>query len=118
MASDNSQIVNKVKSRESNAKEVSARQDPIRDRFREAPEDAWVVDYASTVGGIKMDAFHGRLDLGRSTGGPDAAMVDGYIAPEMENFNLELPVGIHRAIGGDHDLPTPGNLLSAALASC
>ena len=26
--------------------------------------------------------------------------------------------GIHRAVGGDHDLPNPGDLLCAALAAC
>jgi uncharacterized OsmC-like protein len=31
---------------------------------------------------------------------------------------LEWPTGIHRAVGGNHDLPNPGNILSAALTIC
>lgn len=118
MTSVNTDTIHKDENQTPEPVNVAGRQDPIRQRYREAPEEAWVVDYAETVGGTGLDAFHGRLDLGRSTGGPDDTMLDGYIAPESDNYNIELPVGIHRAIGGDHDLPTPGNLLSAALACC
>jgi len=118
MTSVNTQTVQTDQPQHAETADVTSRQEPIRQRYREAPDEAWVVDYASTVGGTGLDAFHGRLDLGRSTGGPAGAMVDGYVAPETGEYNMELPVGIHRAIGGDHDVPNPGNLLSAALATC
>jgi len=36
------------------------------------------------------------------------------------NDELRIPfnVGVHRAVGGDHDFPNPGDILCAALASC
>lgn len=47
-----------------------------------------------------MDAFHGRVLIGPNE----------HAAP--------LDYGIHRAVGGDHDLPNPGDLRCAALAAC
>ena len=29
-----------------------------------------------------------------------------------------LPVGVHGAIGGPHDAPTPGDILCSALVAC
>ena len=29
-----------------------------------------------------------------------------------------VPVGVHRAVGGLHDAPTPGDMQCAALAAC
>jgi uncharacterized OsmC-like protein len=45
------------------------------------------------------DPFHGTVVLGDGCG-------------------AQWRFGLHGAIGGDHDLPTPGDLLCAALASC
>ena len=45
------------------------------------------------------DPFHGTVTAGDGRGGP-------------------LNFGIHRAVGGDHDLPNPGDILCAALAAC
>ncbi len=36
----------------------------------------------------------------------------------MDGCGISVPVGVHRAVGGPHDMPTPGDLLCAALASC
>ena len=36
----------------------------------------------------------------------------------MPTTGVRVPVGVHRAVGGLHDAPTPGDLLCAALAAC
>ncbi len=76
---------------------VVQRQDPLRRRYREVPADAQLTDCARAASD-GSDAFHGTLFAG-----------DGG---EQRDF------GIHRAIGGDHDLPNPGDILCAALAAC
>jgi uncharacterized OsmC-like protein len=69
------------------------------DRYRAEPAAARIEDGAETRLGEASDAFHGEVLPDNSHGHP-------------------LPFGIHRAVGGDHDLPNPGDLLSAALATC
>lgn len=62
----------------------------------------WTTRTASepqTINGCGGDAFHGAVIPDNSGGAP-------------------LCFGIHRAVGGDHDYPNPGDLLSAALAAC
>jgi uncharacterized OsmC-like protein len=36
----------------------------------------------------------------------------------MDGCGVVVPVGVHAAVGGLHDAPTPGDLLCAALAAC
>ena len=78
---------------------VQQRQSPLREQHRRTPADAWITDGARTVDSCAGDAFHGAVVPANSSGTP-------------------YRFGIHRAIGGDHDLPNPGDLLSAALAAC
>jgi len=80
--------------------DVRARQDPLRKRYREVPEDARITDRAVATGGTGMDPFHGK------------------VVPGSEDHGVVWPFGIHRAVGGFHDLPNPGDLLAAALAAC
>jgi uncharacterized OsmC-like protein len=77
---------------------VLHRQKPLRERYLSKPEDARITSRARTLSGAAMDPFH-------------AAVLAGG--------REETPwrVGSHRAIGGFHDLPTPGDMLCAALAS-
>lgn len=75
------------------------RQDPLRERYRIAANEAYIVDSAKTVRNGSEDPFHSTVAPG-----------DGYGALWR--------VGIHRAVGGFHDLPNPGDILCAALASC
>ena len=77
---------------------VKTRQDPLCVRYRVSPGEAWITDHA-TASSASSDPFHGVVVAG-----------DGQAAP--------LGFGIHRAVGGDHDLPNPGDLLCAALAAC
>lgn len=78
---------------------VRERQEPLRKRYRTAPETALIVDKAVTLDLDPIDPLHGWLDPG-----------DGYGA----NWRY----GIHRAVGGFHDEPNPGDLLCGALAAC
>ncbi|NLD68869.1 MAG: OsmC family protein [Limnobacter sp.] len=78
---------------------VQQRQITLRERYRRAPAEAWIRDGAQTINGCGGDSFHGAVIADNSGGIP-------------------LCFGIHRAVGGDHDHPNPGDLLSAALAAC
>ncbi len=78
---------------------VLERQEPLRERYRSEPDGAWITDKARTVGDAGLDPFHTAVVAG-----------DGEEVPWR--------VGIHRAVGGFHDLPNPGDILCAALASC
>ena len=80
--------------------EVCARQDPLRARYRKAPAEALITDYACTVYDAGHDAFHGR------------------VVPGGDRRDSVFDFGIHSAVGGRHDLGNPGDLLCAALASC
>ncbi len=78
---------------------LQRRQGPLREHYVAVPADALIHDGAQTLNSCAGDPFHGRVvhDHGCAT---------------------PLPFGVHRAVGGDHDLPNPGDLLCAALAAC
>ena len=78
---------------------VKQRQDPLRARYRSVAADAQITDSARTVADVAADPFHGTVVPG-----------DGH--------GNRWRFGIHRAVGGYHDLPNPGDVLCAALASC
>jgi len=75
------------------------RQGPLRERYRSVPADAWISDGARTLNACAEDPFHGNV-----------VPANGSDAP--------FRFGVHRAVGGFHDYPNPGDLLSAALAAC
>ncbi len=78
---------------------VQQRQNPLRERYRRVPTEAWIRDGAQTINACGEDPFHGAVIPANNAGAP-------------------LRFGIHRAVGGYHDYPNPGDLLSAALAAC
>jgi uncharacterized OsmC-like protein len=78
---------------------VQQRQGPLRERYRHDPAEAWINDGARTINACDEDPFHGNV-----------VPANGADAP--------LRFGVHRAVGGFHDFPNPGDLLSAALAAC
>ena len=78
---------------------VQQRQTPLRERYRRVPTDAWISDSAQTIDACGEDPFHGMVVPANGAGAP-------------------LRFGIHRAVGGFHDFPNPGDILSAALAAC
>jgi uncharacterized OsmC-like protein len=77
---------------------VHAAQKPLKAKYKEAPGSAMVVDHAKTSGDV-ADPFHSRVE-------------------PMDGCGVSVPVGVHAALGGMHDAPTPGDLLCAALAAC
>ncbi len=77
---------------------VKQRQAPLRDLYAMLPVEARIVDGAQTANACAGDPFHGAVVPNRWPGEP-------------------LRFGIHRAVGGDHDLPNPGDLLCTALAT-
>jgi uncharacterized OsmC-like protein len=74
-------------------------QAPLRALYKSSPQAARVTDHARTTGADPGDPFHSTVEPMPGCGAP-------------------LPVGVHRAIGGMHDAPTPGDILCAALAAC
>ena len=84
---------------EASTSTVKQRQDPLRQHYRSAAADARITDRARTDSDGAPDAFHG-------------AVVPGEAPGTTWHF------GIHRAVGGYHDLPNPGDILCAALATC
>jgi len=80
---------------------ISDRQLPLRKRYHDTPEAALVHDHARTVDAqVPADhPIHGHVVCG-------------------EGIPLDIPVSVHKAVGGESDFPCPGELLAAALASC
>ena len=79
-----------------NVRELQA---PLRAEYKSTPQAAQVVDRGRTSGADAGDPFHS-------------------IVEPMPGCGAALPVGVHRALGGLHDAPTPGDILCAALAAC
>ena len=76
-------------------------QKALRRRYRvEAPEEALVTDTASSAAKAGGSPMWGSVQIG---------------AP---GFGVVVPVGVHRAVGGRHDLPVPGDILCGALVAC
>ena len=72
---------------------------PIRQRYQAEPKAALVIDRARALGHDPHDPFHS-------------------IVMPMPQCGIAVPVGVHQAVGGLHDAPTPGDVLCAALAAC
>ena len=78
---------------------VLALQAPLRKKYVTSPDAAWVTDHASTSSIDHLDPFHATVE-------------------PMTGCGVTIPVGVHAALGGPHDVPTPGDILCAALAAC
>ena len=78
---------------------VKERQQPLMDSYIIDPSKAWVTDEAIVEGTNYKDPFHTEVSI---------------------NDELKTPfkIGVHRAVGGLHDFPNPGDLLCASLAAC
>ena len=74
-------------------------QKPLRAEYKQTPESAMVTDHARTSGQDASDPFHSQVE-------------------PMDGCGVVIPVGVHAAVGGTHEAPTPGDLLCAALAAC
>jgi len=80
--------------------DVRERHLPLYGRYQESPEAAMITDRAIATGGVEVDPFH------------------GIVEPGSEDYGVGWEFGIHRAVGGFHDAPNPGDILCAALAAC
>jgi uncharacterized OsmC-like protein len=78
---------------------VQIAQTPLRSVYKVTPALAMVTDHACTCGADPSDPFHSAVE-------------------PMDGCGVSVPIGVHRALGGLHDAPTPGDLLCAALAAC
>jgi uncharacterized OsmC-like protein len=78
---------------------LTKRQEALHRHYADVPEDAWITDHARATPGQSTDHVHGEVEPANGDG-------------------LRYRYGIHRAVGGDHDAPNPGDLLSTALAAC
>jgi len=78
---------------------VQERQQPLMDSYVTDPKLAWVTDVAIVEGKNLDDPFHTSVSI---------------------NDELKIPfkIGVHRAVGGLHDFPNPGDMLCASLAAC
>jgi uncharacterized OsmC-like protein len=92
------QILNKIKIR-ANKSEVYKRQMELHKVYVTNPNQALIVDASVVIGQNLSDPFRTEV---------------------LINSELKVPlkVGVHRAVGGDHDYPNPGDILCAALAAC
>jgi uncharacterized OsmC-like protein len=73
----------------------------LRALYRERPEEAVTEKWGRTSSAnvAPDDRCHGEVEVGRG-------------------YGVSLRFGLDRHVGGLHDLPNPGDLLCAALASC
>jgi uncharacterized OsmC-like protein len=78
---------------------VSKRQEPLMDTYVKNPKAAWITDVAVIDGEKLDDPFHTSVTIN-------------------EELKRPFPIGVHRAVGGLHDFPNPGDMLCASLASC
>jgi len=79
---------------------VKKRQDPLIATYHTKPAVARITDHARTVGGPDTDPFHGNVVLGD------------------DDTGVNIPFGLHTAVGGYSDKPNPGDILCGAVAAC
>lgn len=80
---------------------MSQRQGPLYERYANEPAAARIEDYAITTSARTPLSNPLRTDL------------------ELAHArDAGLKVGVHAAVGGHSDLPTPGDILCGALAAC
>lgn len=78
---------------------VKERQQPLMDNYAINPSAALITDMSFIEGKNYGDPLHSSV----------------FINGELK---VPLQIGVHRAVGGYHDFPNPGDLLCASLATC
>lgn len=78
---------------------VHQRHTLLYDKYQIDAESAMITDSAEIFGIDLQDPFRTTVSI---------------------NNEMKVPfrIGVHKAVGGDHDFPNPGDLLCASLASC
>ena len=71
----------------------------LNEKYLKDSTSAWITDSAEVIGINLQDPFRTTVSI---------------------NDKMRIPfiIGVHKAVGGDHDFPNPGDLLCASLASC
>jgi len=92
------QVLTKLKIKK-NTSEVFKRYQVLHKLYKKNPDAAWITDSAEIVGANLGDPFRTSVSI---------------------NNEIKVPfkIGVHKAVGGDHDYPNPGDLLCASLAAC
>ncbi len=80
---------------------IKDRQAPLRRIYTKTPSKAWIIDTARTS----------------SAAVPATQPLYGSVEFETSE-PVTLPIGVHKAVGGKGDFPSPGEVLTAAIASC
>lgn len=99
MTNDNDDFFAAVRNAASQS--MNARQAPLTALYAEDGRAAHITDCARTS----------------SDRVPASAPLHGEVFAAAGNKS-SYPVGVHRAVGGDSDFPTPGDILCAAAAAC
>ncbi len=71
----------------------------LQKKYEENPSSALITDSAEVIGKNLHDPFRTTVSINRE-------------------LHVPFKIGVHRAVGGDHDFPNPGDMLCATLASC
>ena len=81
--------------------DMKSRQLPLRERYAETPSAAFISDHATTrCDRVQPDQpLYGEIEFG-------------------DTNRTRLPISLHQGVGGQTDLPVPGELFCAAIASC
>jgi uncharacterized OsmC-like protein len=82
-----------------NQSEVKQRQNALTDLYLDDPSLAFITHSSEVIGANLHDPFRTSATV-------------------SDDMQVPFKVGIHRAVGGDHDFPNPSDMLCAALASC
>ena len=71
----------------------------LNNKYSSDPASAWITDASEVIGTDLQDPFRTTV---------------------LINDKMKVPfkIGVHKAVGGDHDFPNPGDMLCASLASC
>lgn len=71
----------------------------LHEKYKKDAASAWITDSAEVIGKNLLDPFRTSVSINK-------------------HMKIPFTVGVHKAVGGDHDFPNPGDLLCASLASC
>ncbi|MDT0555258.1 OsmC family protein [Patiriisocius hiemis] len=71
----------------------------LNEKYLKDSTSAWITDSAEVIGINLHDPFRTSVSIN-------------------DKMKIPFKIGVHKAVGGDHDFPNPGDLLCASLASC
>ena len=71
----------------------------LHEKYQNNPKSAWITDASEVIGTDLQDPFRTTVSIN-------------------DKMKVPFKIGVHKAVGGDHDFPNPGDLLCASLASC